>query len=95
MGRQNQTPARWIDSSLDMLQPMSPTEPPPEELLLTSEQTREIERLKVQATKLKACNERILEITEEIQGSTIDSILAMDEFELIDAVLSGKLKPPT
>jgi hypothetical protein len=61
---------------------------------LEPEQIREIERLKVQATKLKACNEEILKIAEEIKGSTIDSILGMDEFELIDAVLSGKLKPP-
>ena len=61
---------------------------------LKSEQTREIERLKVQATKLKACNEQILEIAEDIRDSTIDSIMGMDEFELIDAVLSGKLKPP-
>lgn len=60
----------------------------------TSEQTREIERLQVQATALKACNEQILEITENIRGSTIDSVMGMDEFELIDALLSGKLKPP-
>tara|TARA_R100001129_G_scaffold175113_1_gene147934 strand:+ start:127 stop:558 length:432 start_codon:yes stop_codon:yes gene_type:complete len=61
---------------------------------LTSEQTREIERLQVQATALKACNEQILEITENIRGSTIDSVMGMDEFELIDALLLGKLKPP-
>lgn len=61
---------------------------------LRSEQIREIERLKVQATRIKACNEQILDITEEIRGSTIDNILAMDEVELMDAVLSGKLKPP-
>ena len=62
---------------------------------LKPEETREIERLMAQAAKLKASNEQILQIAGQIQHSTIDSILGMDEFELMEALASGKLKPPT
>jgi hypothetical protein len=55
---------------------------------------REIERLIVHAAKLRASNEQILQIADRIRHSTIDSILGMDEFELMEALASGKLKPP-
>jgi hypothetical protein len=61
---------------------------------LKPEETREIERLMAQAAKLKASNEQILQIIDQIRHSTIDSILGMDEFELMEALASGKLKPP-
>jgi hypothetical protein len=47
-----------------------------------------------QAAKLKVSNEQILQIADQIRHSTIDSILGMDEFELMEALASGKLKPP-
>jgi hypothetical protein len=61
---------------------------------LKPEETREIERLMAQAAKLKASNEQILQIADQIRHSTIDSILGMDDFELMEALASGKLKPP-
>jgi hypothetical protein len=61
---------------------------------LKPEETREIERLMAQAAKLKASNEQILQIAGQIRHSTIDSILGMDDFELMEALASGKLKPP-
>ena len=40
-----------------------------------------------QAAKLKASNEQILQIVDQIRHSTIDSILGMDEFELMEALV--------
>ena len=62
---------------------------------LTPEETRETERLMAQAAKLKSSNEQILQIADEVKHSTIDSILGMDDIELMEALASGKLKPPT
>lgn len=61
---------------------------------LKPDETREVERLMAQAAKLKASNEQILHIADQIRHSTIDSILGMDESERMEALASGKLKLP-
>lgn len=61
---------------------------------LSDAEAKKIKRLVKQSATLKAVNEEILEIAHSIKHETIDQILAMDEFELAIAVLSGKIKPP-
>lgn len=57
-------------------------------------EAREVIRLIKQIAQLKECNEAILKIACSIEHATIDKILEMDEFELLAALSSGKLKPP-
>lgn len=61
---------------------------------LSDAEAKEIDRLVKQSAKLKAVNEEILKIAHSIKHETIDQILAIDEFELLAALLSGKIKPP-
>lgn len=61
---------------------------------LKADQEREVERLIGQLKKLKKTNEDILKLARSVEHATIDKIMAMDPIELLDAVLSGKIKPP-
>lgn len=54
----------------------------------------EIDRLVKQSPILKQVNEEILKLARSIEHATIDKIMTMDEIELTEAVLSGKIKPP-
>jgi len=44
--------------------------------------------------KLNASGEKILKLVRGIEHNTIDKIIDMDELELLDALVSGKIKPP-
>lgn len=61
---------------------------------LTPAQEREVDRLIAQSIKLQATNEEILKLARSIEHSTINKIMEMDEIELLDALVSGKIKPP-
>ena len=54
----------------------------------------EIDRLVKPSSMLKQVNEEILKLARSIEHATIDKIMVMDEIELDEAVLSGKIKPP-
>ena len=54
----------------------------------------EIDRLVKQSSKLKEVNEEILKLARSFEHVTIDKIMAMDEIDLTEAMLSGKIKPP-
>jgi len=61
---------------------------------ITSTQKQEVERLLQQLPKLKLNGENILKLTGRIEHGTIDKIMAMNEIDLLDGILSGDIKPP-
>ena len=62
------------------------------ELRLTASQKAEIERLKVQADKLKAILELILPFAKEVRPGTIDAVLRKSDLELgLEMLLRGEL----
>lgn len=61
---------------------------------LDSGALQEVNRLALQAVRLKETNEKILALAKEIAPGTIDKILSMDDLELGMAVLTGQIKPP-
>ena len=62
--------------------------------IMSPKQAQEVNRLIRLLPKLKTNSEKILKLVRSIEHNTIDKILAMDEGELIDSVISGKIKPP-
>ena len=61
---------------------------------LTDAEKREVDRLAAQSSKITTTNKEILKIAHSIEHATIDEIVGMDELELLDALVSGKIKPP-
>lgn len=61
---------------------------------LPDKDIQEIDRLQGQLSKTKSIGEKILKIVQGIEHNTIDKIMDMDELELAESVLSGKIKPP-
>ena len=61
---------------------------------LKGEELVEVDRLIAQSHHLKKVNEAILKIAHSIEHNTIDKILAMNEIDLIESVLSGKIQAP-
>ncbi len=61
---------------------------------LTETQAMEVDRLIKQMPELKMNGEKILKLIQSIEHNTIDKIMDMDELEVFDSMLSGKIKPP-
>lgn len=61
---------------------------------LNVDQLNEVNRLKKVLDKTKVVGSKILDITNEMKGNSIDDILGMDETELALKVLTGQIKPP-
>lgn len=61
---------------------------------LTEEQSQEVNRLTEQMKKYREMCQKIIEVTEKMEGSTINKIMEMSEEELALAILSGELKMP-
>ena len=61
---------------------------------LSEKEEQEINRLMDQLSKIKLTRKKILKLVREIEHNTIDKIMAMDDIELAEAVISGKIKPP-
>ena len=47
-----------------------------------------------QSIQLKAATQAVLEMAQSMGHKTIDKIMAMDEFELLEGIASGRIKPP-
>ena len=61
---------------------------------LTTEQRREVDRLKLQVDDLADVLDAILSLADELKQNTIDAILRKDDAELAVDVLTGKIPPP-
>ncbi len=61
---------------------------------LSESEEQEIGRLMEQLSKTKSTCDKILKLVRSIEHNTIDKIMAMNDIELVEAVLSGKIKPP-
>ena len=61
---------------------------------LTADQATEVSRLLKQSIQLKAATKAVLEMAQSMGHNTIDKIMAMDEFELLEGIASGRIKPP-
>jgi len=61
---------------------------------LTADQATEVSRLLKQSIQLKAATQAVLEMAQSMGHKTIDKIMAMDEFELLEGIASGRIKPP-
>ncbi len=61
---------------------------------LTTEQRREVDRLKPQVDELADVLDAILSLADELKQNTIDAILRKDDAELAVDVLTGKIPPP-
>jgi hypothetical protein len=61
---------------------------------LTTEQRREVDRLKPQVDDLADVLDAILSLAHELKQNTIDAILRKDDAELAVDVLAGKILPP-
>ena len=61
---------------------------------LTTEQRREVDRLKPQVDDLADVLDAILSLADELKQNTIDAILRKDDAELAVDVLTGKIPPP-
>ncbi len=61
---------------------------------LSSEETREVERLTAANDRNKEVCEAILALVAELRKGSIDRILEMDDLELGLRVLTGEIKPP-
>ena len=61
---------------------------------LTTEQRREVDRLKSQVDDLADVLDAILSLADELKQNTIDAILRKDDAELAVDVLTGKIPPP-
>jgi len=61
---------------------------------LSESELSEINRLAGVLSETKSTGEKILKITQGMEHNTIDKIIEMDELELVEAMLSGKIKPP-
>lgn len=61
---------------------------------LTETQAMEVDRLIKQMPELKMNEEKVLKLIQSIEHNTIDKIMDMDELEVLDSILSGKIKPP-
>lgn len=61
---------------------------------LPDKDIQEIDRLQGQLSKTKPIGEKILKLVQGIEHNTIDKIMDMNELELVESVLSGKIKPP-
>ncbi|NQY65607.1 MAG: hypothetical protein HRT38_18240 [Alteromonadaceae bacterium] len=60
---------------------------------ISPNEEQEVNRLIGQLPKLKTNSEKILKLVRSIEHNTIDKIIAMDEIELVDSIISGKIKP--
>ncbi len=61
---------------------------------LTTEQRREVDRLRPQVDDLADVLDAILSLADELKQNTIDAILRKDDAELAVDVLTGKIPPP-
>ena len=61
---------------------------------LTTEQRREVDRLKLQVDDLADVLDAILSLADQLKENTIDAILRKDDAELAVDVLTGKIPPP-
>ena len=61
---------------------------------LTTEQRREVDRLKLQVDDLADVLDAILSLADQLKENTIDAILRKDDAELAADVLAGKILPP-
>ena len=61
---------------------------------LDPDRREEVERLIEVNQKVRAGNERILDLCEQIKQGTIDRIMETDDFELSFEALTGNRKPP-
>jgi hypothetical protein len=61
---------------------------------LTTEQRREVDRLKLQVDDLADVLDAILSLADQLKENTIDAILRKDDAELAVDVLAGKILPP-
>ena len=61
----------------------------------SAQQTSEIQALQIIVAEVKEMNTTVLNLVEELRKGTINRIIEMDPAELMLAMLTGKIKPPT